>query len=242
MYNFFVDNNQINGNKVEILGDDYKHISRVLRMSVKEKISVSIKQTEERFLTEITSIDNEKVICTIIEKFQSSESSVNITIYQGIPKSDKMEQIIQKSVELGAKAIVPVEMKNCIAKIKDPDKKITRWQAISEAAAKQSKRNIIPKIEYPLNILEMYNEFNKYNLVLVAYENEKDIGIKEIFKKYKNAKDIAIIIGPEGGLTENEVKQVENKGGISVSLGKRILRTETASLALLSMIMYEFEM
>ena len=242
MYNFFVDDSQINENNVIIVGEDYKHISKVLRMSVNEKISICVKQTEERFLAEITDIDNEKVMCKIIEKFQSNETNINVTIYQGIPKSDKMEYIIQKSVELGAKTIVPVEMKNCIAKIKDPDKKITRWQAISEASAKQSKRNIIPKITYPINMIEMCSGFHNYDLVLVAYENEKDIGIKEIFKKYKNAKDIAIIIGPEGGLTENEVKQVENKGGISVSLGKRILRTETASLALLSMIMYEFEM
>lgn len=242
MYNFFVEDSQINENIVKIVGEDYKHISKVLRMSVNEKISICIKQTEERFLAKIIDIDNERVMCEIIEKFQSNETNINVTVYQGIPKSDKMEYIIQKSVELGAKNVVPVEMKNCIAKIKEPNKKITRWQVISEASAKQSKRNIIPKIAYPINIIEMQNEFSKYDLVLVAYENEKNVGIKEILKDYKNAKNIAIIIGPEGGLTENEVKQIEEKGGISVSLGKRILRTETASLALLSILMYEFEM
>lgn len=242
MYNFFVEDSQINENIVKIVGEDYKHISKVLRMSINEKISICIKQTEERFLAKIIDIDNERVMCEIIEKFQSNETKINVTVYQGIPKSDKMEYIIQKSVELGAKNIVPVEMKNCIAKIKEPNKKITRWQVISEASAKQSKRNIIPKIAYPINIIEMQNEFSKYDLVLVAYENEKNVGIKEILKDYKSAKNIAIIIGPEGGLTENEVKQIEEKGGISVSLGKRILRTETASLALLSILMYEFEM
>lgn len=242
MYNFFVDERQINDNTVEIVGDDFKHISKVLRMSVNEKFSVCTKQKEERFLVQITSIDNAKVICSIIKKLKSNEASVNITLYQGIPKSDKMEYIIQKAVELGAKVIVPVEMKNCIAKIKEPNKKIMRWQAISESAAKQSKRNIIPKIEYPLNMTEMCKEFEKYDLVLVAYENEKNINLKEVFKKYKDIKNIAIIIGPEGGLTENEVKQIEENNGISISLGSRILRTETASLSLLSIIVYEFDM
>lgn len=242
MYNFFVDESQITEKSVEIIGDDYKHISKVLRMSINEKISVCTKHTEERFLAEITSIDTSKVICTILEKFKSNEMKVNVTIYQGIPKSDKMEYIIQKSVELGAKTIVPVEMKNCIAKIKDPDKKIPRWQAISESAAKQSKRNMIPKIEYPINMQKMFGEFDKYDLVLVAYENEKNANIKDIFEKNKDIKNIAIIIGPEGGITESEIKQIEEKNGISISLGSRILRTETASLALLSIIMYEFDM
>lgn len=242
MYNFFVDNSQLNESNVEIVGDDYKHISKVLRMSINEKISICIKQTEERFLAEITTIDSEKVTCRIIKKIESSESCVSVTIYQGIPKADKMENIIQKSVELGAKAIVPVEMKNCIAKIKDPDRKIPRWQAISESAAKQSKRNMIPKIEYPIRLSDMCNEFGKYDLVLVAYENEKNVSIKEVFTKYKDAKNIAVVIGPEGGITEEEIKQIENKRGISISLGKRILRTETASLVLLSMINYEYDM
>ncbi len=242
MYNFFVEDNQVIEDNIKIIGEDYKHISKVLRMSVGEKISICIKQTEERFLVEIIEIDNEKVICKIIEQFQSNETNINVTIFQGIPKSDKMELIIQKSVELGTKNIIPVEMKNCIAKIKEPDKKIPRWQAISEAAAKQSKRNIIPKIEYPINMTEMYNQLSGYDIVLVAYENEKNIGIKDILKQHKQAKEIAIIIGPEGGLTETEIEHIEKQGGISVSLGKRILRTETASLVLLSMIMYEFEM
>lgn len=242
MYNFFVESKQITGNIVEIINDDYKHISKVLRMAIKEKLSICNKESGERFLAEIISINKEKVICNIIEKFESNEMKVDITIYQGIPKSDKMEYIIQKSVELGAKKIVPVEMKNCIAKVKDTDKKIVRWKSISESAAKQSKRNIIPEITRPINIKDLCSVIKQHDLVLVAYENEKNSTIKELLKNNRNVKNIAVIIGPEGGLTQTEVDSIIENGGISISLGHRILRTETASIVILSMIMYEFDM
>lgn len=242
MYNFFVEDNQIKEDVVEIINEDYKHISKVLRMSPNEKISICNRKTGDRVLSEIVSIDKEKVVCKIIKKLESNEMNINVTIYQGIPKSDKMEYIIQKAVELGATKIVPVEMKNCIAKIKDVDKKTARWQVISETAAKQSKRNIIPKVTKPMDISQICNEIKNYDVVLVAYENEEKMNIKEMFKTNRNAKNIAVIIGPEGGLTETEVSQIIEKGATSVSLGKRILRTETASIVMLSMIMYEFDM
>lgn len=242
MYNFFVDNDNFNENNVTINGDDYNHIKNVLRMSKGNKIQVCNKESGEAFLTEIDRIDHEEIICDIIEKLDSNESNVKVTVFQGIPKSDKMEYIIQKAVELGAYDIVPVEMKYCVAKIKSPEKKIKRWQTISEAAAKQSKRNIIPKIKNPINIKELCSEIQKYDLTLLAYENEKETNVRELLKNNKEMKNIAIIIGPEGGLSDEEVNILKDNKAKCISLGKRILRTETASIALLSMIMYEYEL
>ena len=152
-----------------------------------------------------------------------------------------MEYIIQKSVELGVNRIFPVNMKKCIAKIKDEDKKNNRWQKISEAAAKQCKRNIIPSIERSVNMDFLYENIKNYDLVIVAYENEENKTIKDILKN-KNMKKIAIIVGPEGGLSKEEVLNLINNGAKVASLGKRILRTETAPIAILSMIIYEYDL
>ena len=148
--------------------------------------------------------------------------------------------ILQKAVELGANSIIPVNMKYCIAKIKDEEKKNARWQKIAESAAKQSKRDIIPVIEKAKNIKEICDRIKEYDLVLVAYENEENITIKDILKSNSN-KSIAVVIGPEGGISEEEILKLKDNGAKIVSLGKRILRTETASLAVLSMIMYEYD-
>ena len=152
-----------------------------------------------------------------------------------------METIIQKSVELGVNKIFPISMKNCVAKIKDDIKKQERWQKISEAAAKQSKRNIIPSIEKSVDMKYLCSKINEYDLVLVAYENEDKKTIKDILKNNK-VKKIAIVVGPEGGLTEKEVEELIKCGAKAVSLGKRILRTETVPIAMLSMIMYEYDL
>lgn len=241
MYNFFVEDNMISDSHASIKGDDYKHITKVLRMNIGEKLYICNKQNGDSFLAEIKEINNESVCCNILEKVQSNESNVNITLYQGIPKSDKMEFIIQKSVELGVNKIIPVNMKYCIAKIKDENKKNARWQTIAEAAAKQSKRNIIPEVCYSQDINDICKNANKYDIILIAYENEDNTNIREVLQKNKNAKNIAIIIGPEGGISENEVNKLIEAGAKSVSIGKRILRCETAPIVMLSAIMYEFE-
>ena len=241
MNSFFAKGCDFNDGKVILNGENYKHITRVLRMKLGENISVCNIDNHERYLTKIVLIDSENVVCKIIDKYNSNELDVYVTLYQGLPKSDKMEFIIQKSVELGVYNIIPIEMKNCIAKIKDEDKKIKRWQSISESAAKQSKRNIIPKIENVQNLVNISNDFNKYDLVLVANENEKTKSMKDILSKNKKAKNIAIVVGPEGGITSEETKKLIDEGAFSISLGKRILRCETAPLTMLSMISYEFE-
>lgn len=241
MYNFFVESEQIENNKVIINGDDYNHISNVLRMKINDKFYVCNKDNAKSYLVQIETIEKQNVECKIISEVESTEPAAKITLFQGIPKSDKMETIIQKSVELGVTAIVPVAMKNCIGKIKDENKKIARWKSISEAAAKQSKRNIIPKIENQINDKELEERIKDYELVLMAYENEKNLNLRKVLNENKNAKNIAIIIGAEGGIDQSEAEKFEEAGAVLCSIGKRILRCETAPLVMLSMIMYEFE-
>ncbi len=241
MYNFFVNNNQIDGNTVVIYGQDAKHIGTVLRMKKDERIYVSNKDTGIKYLSKIEEINKEEIVCTILNEVCSTESNIKITLFQGLPKADKMEYIIQKSVELGIYKIVPVEMKNCIFKLKDENKKLQRWQIISETAAKQSKRNLIPKIEKLYTVDSLLEEINKYDLVIIAYENEENISLKHLLKENSEVKNIAIVIGPEGGIDKEEVDKLIYAGAKVASLGKRILRTETASVAMLSMIMYEYD-
>jgi 16S rRNA (uracil1498-N3)-methyltransferase len=210
-------------------------------MKINDELIVSCNETGNSFLCKISEIGDNKIICEIIEKRESTEPAVEVTLFQGIPKSYKMELVIQKTVEVGINKIYPVEMKFCIGKIKD-NKKITRWQTIAEAAAKQSKRNIIPTIENPISFKVMAEVIKEYDLTLVAYENEEKTNIKEVLQQNPDAKKIAIIIGPEGGISKEEVESLVSNGTKEVSLGKRILRTETASISMLSMIMYQYDL
>ncbi len=241
MYNFFINNNQIDNNIAQIKGSDVNHIENVLRMQIGDKIIISDKDKSISYYANIKEINKESVFCELIERKETTESPIKVTIYQGLPKSEKMEYIIQKATELGASKIIPVDMKYCISKIKDEEKKHERWQKIAEVAAKQSKRTIIPEIGKLKNIDKICDEIKEYDIVLVAYENEEKINIKEELKKEKNASKIAIVIGPEGGLDQREVNKLKDNGAKIVTLGNRILRTETASLMMLSMIMYELE-
>lgn len=241
MYNFFVERDQFYNHTVDIKDENFNHIKNVLRMKIDDELIVSCKETGNSFLCRISEIGDNKIVCKIIEERESTEPKVEVTLFQGIPKSDKMELIIQKTVEVGINKIYPVEMKFCIGKIKD-NKKITRWQTISEAAAKQSKRNIIPTIENPISFKEMAEVLKEYDLALVAYENEEKTNIKEVLQQNPDAKKIAIIIGPEGGISKEEVESLVSNGTKEVSLGKRILRTETASISMLSMIMYQYDL
>ena len=242
MYNFFVNSNDINDNFAKISGEDYNHIRNVLRMKIGTKILINDKEKSNSYLAEIQEIGAKEIICKVIEKIASNEMSVNVTLFQGIPKSDKMEYIIQKSVELGVSEIVPTEMKNCVAKINNEENKLTRWNKISETAAKQSKRSIIPKVESKISFDDLLNKIKEFDLVIVAYENEKHTSLKDVLHNCKGVKNIAIIIGPEGGIDTKELKLLEDNGVQVASLGKRILRTETAPIAMLSMILYEYEM
>ena len=250
MPKFFVKEEQIQENQIIILGQDVKHIKKVLRAKIGDELQICNSQNGENFLCEIDNLEEEKIICQIKEKIQEQvESNIEVTIFQGLPKADKMEYIIQKSVELGVYDITPVEMKRCVVKLneKDKSKKIERWQRISEVAAKQCGRDIIPQINNIINIKNICNLIQEYDMVLVAYENEEKNTLKEQLeniKKQNNSKSkvkIGIIIGPEGGLEEKDVETLKENGAKVITLGRRILRTETVALNVLSIIMYELE-
>lgn len=246
MPKFFVKDNQVEDNKITILGDDVNHIANVLRMKVGDEIQICNTDTTENYNVELNEFSKDSIVCKVLETIASeAESNINLKIFQGIPKSDKMELIIQKSTELGVKAIVPVEMERCISKIngKDEKKKIERWQKISEVAAKQSGRDIIPKIEQVIKIKEISEHVSEYDMIIVPYEKAEGYSFKDAIEelKIKDNKNlnIGIVIGPEGGYEPSEVELLQNAGAKVVTLGKRILRTETVALAMASVIMYE---
>ena len=222
------------------------HIKNVLRCQKGEHIEICNSETSKNYLCEINKIEKEEIECNILENLRSNvETDIKVTIFQGLPKADKMEYIIQKCTELGAVEFIPIALKRCIVKLneKNKEKKIQRWQKIAEVAAKQCKRDIIPKINNITNVKLICNIIQNYDIILVAYEKEKERTLKSELKKIKeyNQKNIGIIIGPEGGLDEDDVKLLEESGAKVITLGNRILRTETVALNVLSNIMYELE-
>ncbi len=247
MPKFFVKNNQIENNEIQIFGTDVNHIKNVLRLKENDEIEICDSDEHQNYSCKITELQESLIKCDIINKIEESrESNIEVTIFQGLPKADKMELIIQKSVELGVYDITPVEMARCVVKLNDKDKakKIERWNKISEVAAKQSQRDIIPKINNVIKIGELTNIIKQYDGIILAYEKEQDYTIKQELQKLKeqNAKKIGIVIGPEGGLEEKEVENLKENGAHVITLGRRILRTETVALNVLSNIIYEFEM
>lgn len=251
MPKFFVNSNQIKNEKICIIGEDVNHIVNVLRLKIGDEIFVCDKDIGMTYNSKIIEILKENVWCEIKEKLEkTTESTVDVTIFQGLPKADKMEYIIQKSTELGVKTIIPVAMKRCIVKLdkKDETKKIERWQKIAEVASKQSGRDIIPTIESVENINYIKENISQFDLVIIAYEEEKIVTLKDELIKLKdtytkNSKlKVGVVIGPEGGLDKEEVEILKQRGAKVITLGERILRTETASLTILSNIIYEFEL
>lgn len=247
MYKFFISQKQIDGETATITGEDVNHIVNVLRLKQPDKIILCNKDEGKSYISEIMQIEKSYIICKILEMVsETTESNVNIDLFQGLPKSDKMEYIIQKTTEIGVKNIYPVNFERCIVKLdsKSEAKKIDRWQKIAEVASKQSKRDIIPNINNVINIKNICQNAKKYDIILIAYENEDKITIKDVLKSLDKSKkiNIGIVIGPEGGLSENEVAELMEAGAKSVSLGKRILRTETAPLVMISDIIYEFDL
>lgn len=244
MYRFFVEPSQIVGDEIMITGIDVNHIKNVLRMKVGEHLSVSDGQNIE-YDCIITQFQEECVITQIQSTIENSkELPVRITLFQGIPKSDKLEWIIQKAVELGACEIVPVQMKRSVAKIepKKAQKKIERLQAIALSAAKQAKRSVIPTVSMPMSFKEAVAYGKTMECCLVPYEDARGIvHTRTVIQNLHGSKSIGIYIGPEGGFDEKEIEEVKIAGFEIVTLGKRILRTETAGLATLSILMMELE-
>lgn len=247
MARFFVSPGQIGPASVSIFDGDVNHIRKVLRMKEGDELTVSDGDGTDYFCR-IRSISEEVVVCDIVDSWTSYvELPVKLYLFQGLPKADKMELIIQKAVELGAYEIVPVAMSRSIVKLdeKKAGKKTARWQGISESGAKQSGRAIIPEVKSPMSYKNALEYAKTLAAIIVPYEKADGIEVsRELISKLcsdENIKSIGIFIGPEGGFAEKEIEQALDAGATPITLGRRILRTETAGLAVLSILMYQLE-
>ena len=240
MHRFFADASMINGDTVIITGDDVNHISRVLRLKCGDEIEVCDKNKTD-YKCSIAEISKTEVLANIIEKQDNNnESPIDITLYQGVPKGEKMDDIVRKCVELGVKKIVPVVMKRTVVKVKSPYPKTQRWERIILEAAKQCKRGIIPEISEPISFNDMLTAVSgDDNLNILPYENEDKTTLKEVLKNNSQLKKINIIIGPEGGFDDEEIEKSQENEIFTVTLGPRIMRCETAPIAAVSAVMYE---
>ena len=246
MQRFFVETYQIEevNHCIHVTGADVNHIKNVLRMKQGEELWISDGGTKE-YRCEIESLGDEEVLLHIIYAQEPNYELPNrIYLFQGLPKADKMELIIQKAVELGAYEIIPVETKRCVVKLdgKKAAKKVERWQQIAESAAKQSKRMLIPNVHQVLSFKEALKYAESMDIRLIPYELAKGMQeTKEILAAIEQGQSIGIFIGPEGGFEEKEVEAAISEGAKPITLGKRILRTETAGLAILSVLMFQLE-
>nr|WP_295258917.1 16S rRNA (uracil(1498)-N(3))-methyltransferase [uncultured Blautia sp.] len=246
MQRFFVEPHQIDeaAHQIHIVGTDVNHMSNVLRMKQGEEVWISDGGKKEyRCAIEAFSAD-EVLLHIIYAQEPDYELSSRIYLFQGLPKADKMELIIQKAVELGAYEIIPVETKRCVVKLdgKKAAKKVDRWQQIAESAAKQSKRMLIPNVHQVLSFKEALKYAESMDIRLIPYELAKGMQeTKEILAAIEPGQSIGIFIGPEGGFEEKEVEAAISEGAKPITLGKRILRTETAGLAILSVLMFQLE-
>ena len=226
--------------EMQITGRDAHHIIDVLRMAPGDRLQV-VADDGISFVGEITAAGTNTVTVAAREiLWETHEPDVRISLLQGLAKGDKMEFIIQKAVEIGVTDIYPVAMSHSVVVLESSkaEKKVERWQKIAEAAAKQSKRDTIPAVHEVLTLDQILQQ-EKWDLLLVAYESENLVSFKEVLQSHKEAMTIGVVIGPEGGLSTEEGEAAQKQGGIAVSLGRRILRTETAGLVAATAILYE---
>lgn len=253
MHHFFVTDKNVDKDlsKIYITGTDVNHIKNVLRMKIGEELLISDGNGRdyvcqiESYTDSDTSGNPSQVTAEIVsEVFEGTELSSKIYLFQGLPKSDKMELIIQKAVELGAYEIIPVATKRAVVKLdrKKEETKLRRWNEISKSAAKQSRRSIIPQVHSVMNFKEALNYAKRLDINLIPYENYKDMSeTKKIVDNIGRDMSIGIFIGPEGGFDEGEVNLAVESGAEKISLGRRILRTETAGLMIISVLMFKIE-
>ena len=245
MYQFFVEPEQISDRIITITGSDVNHIKNVLRMKPGEEISVSNCLDGKDYRCGITSIEEGRVICELrFVKEDGVELPSRVYLFQGLPKADKMELIIQKAVELGVYEIIPVAAKRCVVKLEEKKaaSKIARWRGIAEAAAKQSKRRIVPRIGNVMTFGEAVRKAASMDVKMIPYELAEGMEkTKALIEGIRPGQDIAVFIGPEGGFEESEIDKALAAGIEPVTLGKRILRTETAGFTVMAWIMYHLE-
>lgn len=239
MHRFFIP--QLYSDTMTIMGVDARHIYTVLRMQCGSRVQI-VSDDGVTALAEITDANESVVTVKCLEVLaESHEPSVRIVLAQGLAKGEKMDFIIQKAVELGVSEIIPVAMEHSVVRLEGDKavKKVERWQKIAEAAAKQSKRDIIPMVQ-PVQTMEQMLADNHCDCKLIAYECEDKLGLKAALQKEQDLKELLLlIIGPEGGISEMELQQARTAGALGVSLGKRILRAETAALVAAAAIFYE---
>ena len=247
MYQFFVEPHQINENdkSVIIMGNDVNHIKNVLRMNIGEELAVSNGQDGREYRCGILALEEDCVRCELrFIKEEGVELPSRIYLFQGLPKADKMELIIQKAVELGVYQVIPVATKRCVVKLdeKKAKSKIARWQGIAEAAAKQSKRGIIPQVTEVMSYAQAVKLAGEMDVKLIPYELADGMDkTRELINNIQQGQSVAVFIGPEGGFEESEIQLAREQGIEPITLGKRILRTETAGMTVLSWLVYRLE-
>ena len=244
MYNFFVDEGARTGDRFQISGKDRNHICNVLRMQSGDTFLVSCGGTS--CLCRLEHIEEDAVVAEVVEEdHRNTELPVRFCLFQGLPKGDKLELIIQKTVELGVAGIIPVEMSRCVMKLDEKKKKARRerWQSIAESAAKQSKRNVIPEVYDVMTYKQAMAKAAELDLFLVPYENERGMGAtREALARIKPGMSVGILVGPEGGFEEKEIELAREAGAAVISLGARILRAETAAVTAVGLGMLHVEM
>ncbi len=233
MHRFYADDRGVTGNAAYLCEEDARHATRVLRM--KEGESCELFADGRRFSGEIASI-GEEVEVHILSELPSTEAKLRITLYQGLPKADKMELIVQKSVELGACAVVPVAMSRCVVQLdaKDGRKKQERWQKIAREACKQSGRCEMMQVLEPISFKQLLATLPQHQAAIVPWEDARGYSLAKFHAEHPEITDLAIVIGPEGGMSEDEIARMKEASCQSVTLGPRILRTETAGLCAMS--------
>ena len=242
MHKFFTEAQNINNDFAKILGDDVKHIYKVLRLIEGEKVVINDCNGTE-YLGAINEVTKTEVNVKILKKLDSNnESPVQIFLYQGLPKAQKMDLIVQKGTELGITKFIPVITERVDVKLKGEFKKLDRLNRIALEAAKQSKRSVIPKVFDLVEFSDVINQVKSVDLFIVPYENAENFGVKSLAKKLCNLekiKTIGIMVGPEGGFEDIEIDKLKEAGAYIVTLGSRILRTETAGFVATSLVQYE---
>lgn len=244
MHHFFVTPQQISGDKIRIEGGDVNHMKNVLRMKLHEKAEISDGESRT-YLCEVEAYEEDVAVLHILEEMEAdTEPASKLYLFQGLPKSDKMELIVQKAVELGVYQVIPVAMKRSVVRLDDKKaaKKADRWNSIAESAAKQAGRSRIPEVTMPLSYKEALKMAEELDVTLLPYELAGGMEVtREVIRQIKCGQSVGIFIGPEGGFEPEEVDAAVSMGAKVITLGRRILRTETAGLATLAVLMFELE-
>lgn len=243
MQRYFLDADAFSGDQVRFSGDELHHISRVMRYTAGDRV-IACNGVGQALIVEFTQVNKDEATARVVEELtENRELPVEITLAQGLAKGEKMDMIVQKATEMGATRIIPFTSSRTIVKLNDKKEsnRIVRWQKIAKEAAEQAHRNLVPEISEVITYKELLKVGQDYDLALIAYEQEQQQKLSDHLNNHSTGSKILVVIGPEGGFSEEEVSQAVNNGINSVSLGKRILRTETAGISGLAIIGYHFE-